>query len=53
MPWTELSKVSLRQEFVVLASAPGADVRGLCRRFGISPKTGYKWIRRAGLPHRP
>jgi transposase InsO family protein len=47
MPWTELSIVSQRQEFVVLASAPGANIRDLCRRFGISPKTGYKWIDRA------
>ena len=51
MPWQEVSTVSLRQEFVVLASADGANVRALCRRYTISPKTGYKWLgryRRAG-----
>jgi transposase InsO family protein len=35
-----------RLEFVMLASAQGANVRGLCRRFGISPVTGYKWLER-------
>lgn len=47
MVWTEKSTVSLRQEFVHLACQDGANVRALCRRFGISPKTGYKWIKRA------
>lgn len=38
--------MSLRQEFVVLASQATLTMRALCRRFGISPKTGYKWIQR-------
>jgi transposase InsO family protein len=38
--------MSSRQEFVVLAQQPGANVSELCRRFEISPKTGYKWINR-------
>lgn len=38
--------MSLRREFVTLASQPEANVSGLCRRFGISRKTGYKWIGR-------
>ena len=38
--------MSLRGEFVQLASQPGANRRELCRRFGISPKTGYKWLAR-------
>lgn len=46
MPWQEVSAVSLRNEFVVLAEAEGANVRELCRRFGISPTTGYKWVER-------
>ncbi|WP_315805869.1 winged helix-turn-helix transcriptional regulator, partial [Bradyrhizobium sp. SZCCHNS3002] len=25
----------------------GANRRQLCRRFGISPQTGYKWIERS------
>ena len=43
MPWGEVTVVSQRQEFVELAGRPGANVRELCKRFGISPKTGYKW----------
>lgn len=44
MPFKECSVVSLRREFCGLATAPGANVRQLCARFGISPTTGYKWI---------
>jgi len=32
-----------REEFVRLVSAEGANMALLCRRFGISRKTGYKW----------
>jgi transposase InsO family protein len=46
MGWSEVSMVSLRREFVSLASRPGANVRELCRRYGISPTTAYKWIER-------
>jgi transposase InsO family protein len=46
MPWQEVSTMSLRQEFVALAMQQGANVRELCRRFGVSPKTGYKWLNR-------
>jgi transposase InsO family protein len=38
--------MSLRREFVELASGPDANVSLLCRRFGISRKTGYKWLAR-------
>lgn len=47
MVWTEKSTVSLRQEFVYLARQEGVNKRALCRRFGISPKTAYKWLARA------
>jgi transposase InsO family protein len=47
MPWQEVSTVSLRQEFVALASRPGANKRELARRYAISPQTAYKWLRRA------
>jgi transposase InsO family protein len=46
MGWSEVSIVSLRREFVSLASGPGANVRELCRRYGVSPSTAYKWIER-------
>ncbi len=38
--------MSMRLEFVGLARAEGANVALLCARFGISRKTGYKWIGR-------
>ena len=47
MPWQEVSTMLLRKEFVMLASREGANRAMLCRRFGISRKTGYKWLERA------
>jgi transposase InsO family protein len=38
--------LSQRQEFVLLAQQPNVNKRELCRRFGISAKTGYKWLDR-------
>ena len=35
-----------KREFVEFAMSEGANVRELCRRFGISPTTGYKWLSR-------
>ena len=46
MSWKECDRVSLRQEFVSLASAEGVNFTTLCHRFGISRKTGYKWVSR-------
>ena len=46
MPWTEVSVMSQRLEFVSLAQREGNNMRELCRRFGVSPSTGYKWLRR-------
>ena len=46
MPWKEWSLMLLRREFVELAIQPGANVKQLCGRFGISRKTGYKWLTR-------
>lgn len=36
-----------RSEFVALATNEEANIRQLCRRFGISPTTGYKWLGRS------
>jgi len=47
MSWALRSLVELRGEFVSLASQEGSNVSELCRRFGISRKTGYKWLGRA------
>jgi transposase InsO family protein len=46
MAWKETSVVEQRLEFVMLASAHAGNVSELCRRFGISRKTGYKWLGR-------
>ncbi|HXU99533.1 MAG TPA: IS481 family transposase [Caulobacteraceae bacterium] len=58
MAWREVSVMGQRREFVELASAPGANVSELCRRFGVSRSNGYKWLARhraqgaAGLEER-
>lgn len=44
MPWMEKSAVDQRREFVSLATLEGSSKRELCRRFGVSPTTGYKWL---------
>lgn len=49
MPWKEASTMSLRLEFVSLALSNSANISRLCLRFGISRKTGYKWIERFQL----
>jgi transposase InsO family protein len=46
MPWREVSTMDQRREFVELAMQEGANRRELCRRFGIHPDTGYKWLGR-------
>jgi transposase InsO family protein len=46
MPWREVSVMDQRREFVELAMQEGANRRELCRRFGISPAVGYKWLGR-------
>lgn len=46
MPWKEVSVMDAREEFVILASKEGANVRELCRRFQIGAASAYKWIGR-------
>ena len=46
MPWKEVSIMSQRLEFVTLATAENANIRHLCRCFGISSATAYKWLQR-------
>jgi transposase InsO family protein len=47
LPWKVISAMYLRQEFIALASQPAGNIAALCRRAGISRKTGYKWIKRS------
>lgn len=59
MPWQEVSTMSLRREFVMLGLQEEVHRAELCGRFGVSRKTGYKWLRRfqeeglRGLVDRP
>lgn len=46
MSWKVSSLMSQRREFVRLAQAEGVNFSQLCERFGISRKTGYKWLKR-------
>jgi len=39
--------MSLRREFVALANSKMVSLSELCRRFGISRPTAYKWLKRA------
>ncbi len=45
MPWTDQTIVTSRREFVTRATQEGANMTALCRQYGISRKTGYKWRR--------
>jgi transposase InsO family protein len=47
MPFRGVSAMEQRKAFVAAAGARGANVRAVCRSFGISPTTGYKWLSRA------
>lgn len=46
MPWQTRDTMSLRREFVELATQENANRRALCRRFRVSAKTAYKWLAR-------
>ena len=46
MPWKDRTVVSIREEFVLKALEPNTNLAALCREFGVSRKTGYKWIER-------
>lgn len=46
MPWKEMDAMSLRAEFVALAEQDGRNIRELCRRYRISSRTAYKWLKR-------
>jgi transposase InsO family protein len=46
MPWKEMNAMSLRKEFVLLAKQAGSNRRELCRHYGISSRTAYKWLKR-------
>jgi transposase InsO family protein len=46
MPWLETDVRDQRIQFVMAATQPTATMTAACRAFGISRKTGYKWLGR-------
>jgi len=46
MPWKETSVISERKEFIKQAKQQEINFNWLCKEYGISRKTGYKWIKR-------
>jgi putative transposase len=46
MPWKETCAMDERQDFVRAVLRQEASVSELCRHWGISRKTGYKWLER-------
>lgn len=47
MPWEMRTVEAQRERFVELVSLGKQSISALCREFGISRKTGYKWLKRA------
>ena len=46
MPWLETHVMDQRIEFVVRAGQEAVNLSALCREYGVSRKTGYKWLDR-------
>jgi transposase InsO family protein len=46
MPWQEESTMQLRQQFVADVQRGVSPVSEVCAAYGISRKTGYKWLAR-------
>ena len=46
MGWMETCAVDERMRFVMAVEEPAEAFAAVCRRFGVSRKTGYKWLER-------
>ena len=46
MPWEETNGMNERVKFIALYLEAGEPFSSLCERFGVSRKTGYKWVER-------
>ena len=46
MPWEEKNTMDLKEEFVLRAIKGNNNFSSLCNEYGISRKTGYKWLER-------
>jgi transposase InsO family protein len=51
MPWLETHVQAERIQFVMAMQRPGAKMARVCRTFGISRTTGYKWLGRDAAAH--
>jgi len=48
MAWDEVKQtMSFREEILSLGAQEGTNIRELCRRFKVSAKTFYKWLKRS------
>ena len=58
MPWKATCHMDERMQFIARVLAGDDEMTGLCREYGVSRKTGYKWLGRyisegvAGLAER-
>jgi putative transposase len=46
MGWMETSAVDERMRFVMMVERQEETFAAVCRRFGVSRRTGYKWLAR-------
>lgn len=46
MPWLETKVSEQRMQFVIAAKQPSANFSVVCRTFGVSRRTGYRWVAR-------
>jgi putative transposase len=46
MPWKEVTKMEEKRAFILRAFDRNENFSQLCKEFGITPKTGYKWKER-------
>ena len=46
MPWRESCAMEQRGYFMLVAATGEVSFAALCRQFGISRDTGYRWLRR-------
>ena len=46
MPWKEETVEQQRTNFILLANEQGCNFSAVCRAFGITRRTGYKWLER-------
>jgi transposase len=49
MPWTETDPMQERKRFISEAKGGLFSFSELCSRYGVSRKTGYKWLGRYEL----